>query len=75
MSDLRLNNDLLLQIAEQQVKDSQVLHELKGNLVARVESLESAQRWSKWMTYVVNPALAILMGIAQYFGVKIPVKP
>jgi hypothetical protein len=66
-----INNDLLLQIAEQQAADSKVLHEMKGNLVARVESLESTHKWNKVMTYVVTPFLVVVSTVARHFGVKV----
>jgi hypothetical protein len=65
-----LTNDLLLQILEKQQEDSQVLHELKGNIDVRVKKLEDAQSYNWWATYVVTPSLMVLHGIARSMGAK-----
>jgi len=66
-----LIKDILLQMQDQQQKDSQVLHELKGNLTVRVDKLESAQNRQWWMTYVVTPTLVLGHAMARKFGVNI----
>lgn len=66
-----LSNDLLLQILDQQKKDSDILHELKGDVTVRVIKLEDAAHFNWWTTYVVTPLLMIAHGTARHFGVKI----
>lgn len=63
--------DVLLQIQEQQLSDSKVLYELKGNMSARVEKLENAATHNWWFTYVVTPILLLASATARHFGVKI----
>ena len=66
-----LSTDLLLQILEQQRKDSETLHEMKGNVVSRVDKLEkdSGRQW--WMSYVVTPVFFVISATARHFGVKV----
>ncbi len=69
MSDL--SNDILLEIQRQQMLDSGVLHELKGNMEPRIKALENAATRNWWMTYVVTPILMIGHAIARSLGAKI----
>lgn len=66
-----LSNDLLLQMHEQQMLDSKVLHELKGNMDVRVKKLEDAARLNWYMTYIVTPCLMLAHAVARTFGVKV----
>ena len=45
--------------------------EMKGGLVARVESLESSHKRQWWFSVCVAPALAIMHGAARKFGVNV----
>lgn len=66
-----LSNDLLLQILDNQQKDSAVLHELKGDITVRVEKMERSQQLNWWTTYVVTPALMIFTALARHLGAKV----
>jgi hypothetical protein len=66
-----LVKDILLQIQEQQLIDSRVLHEMKGSITERVKKLEDAHRLNWWMTYVVTPFLMIAHGVARRLGVNV----
>lgn len=63
--------EVLLAVQRQQQDDSKVLHELKGNVEARVSSLERAATRNWWMTYVVTPFLMIAHAVARHFGVRV----
>lgn len=67
MSDNRTTNDLLLQILEEQTAQGKVLAEMKGNIEARVSSLETTNR-RQWYVHAAQAAVVGGLGFARKLG-------
>jgi hypothetical protein len=63
--------DFEIHVMETLADIKQDVGEMKGDLVARVGSLESSHKRQWWFSMCIAPALAILHGAARKFGVNV----
>lgn len=70
-SDIQFVKDTLLQMQEEQVAQGKLLAEMKGNVTARVDSLEHSRKTNFWTTYVVAPLLGIAHAVCAHYGIRV----